>query len=53
MIGPKVSSAALSTSFGEVLEKLYHTPNMFNITAIQIFIRNTNFAQVFLLLQSL
>jgi len=40
VIGPKVSSGAVTTSFGEVMDKLYHSQNIFNIAAIQIFIRN-------------
>lgn len=39
-IGPKMTSSAVSTSFGEVMDKLYHTQNIFNISALQVFIRN-------------
>ena len=42
VIGPKISPAALSTSFGEVMDKVYHSNNFFNISAIQIFIRKIN-----------
>ena len=35
-----MSTAAISTSFGEVMDKLY-TQDIFNISAVQIFIRET------------
>ncbi|XP_023325507.1 transmembrane protein 245 isoform X2 [Eurytemora carolleeae] len=39
VVGPKMSTAAITTSFGEVMDKLY-TQDLFNISAVQIFIRN-------------
>ena len=38
VVGPKMSTAAITTSFGEVMDKLY-TQDLFNISAVQIFIR--------------
>jgi len=39
-IGPKISSSAITSSFGEILETVYHSRDVFNLTSMEIFVRN-------------
>lgn len=39
-IGPKISSSAITSSFGEILETVYHSRDVFNLSSMEIFVRN-------------
>eukprot|EP00088_Acartia_fossae_P067928 TRINITY_DN8524_c0_g1_i10.p1 TRINITY_DN8524_c0_g1~~TRINITY_DN8524_c0_g1_i10.p1 ORF type:complete len:909 (-),score=164.41 TRINITY_DN8524_c0_g1_i10:305-3031(-) len=39
-MGPKVSTTAITSSFGEILETVYHSREVFNYSSIEVFVRN-------------